>query len=368
MSGDTLPTPYSGWLTEVLGRAAPTENAVDCASCSMCGDGQSRSEEVYSQFRPDTKCCTYWPKIPNFSVGGILSDETLDLRLGRQIIERQIEASDFASPLGLFPSLAWQAQHDRGQEVEFGNSEALRCPYYIVEGGLCGVWKHRNAVCATYFCKFDRGALGHRFWRSLRDWLTAIEQDLSIWCVSEVGLDTAAVSLLLEGAVAGGVPREIRRLDGTAASDLHKRAWGSWLLTKPEFFRQCFRLTQGLRITKVRAICGPRVRALETVLTDNWRALKKRGLPDRLRVGPFAVSGRRAGQRQLVTYLQTDPLGVSDELFEAIQEFDGRLTSVVRRSLEARVGISLTANLLRALCDAELLVDAGEPKSDGATK
>ena len=38
-------------------------------------------------FRPDTKFCTYYPRLPNFLVGGLLSDDTPAMATGRLRVE-----------------------------------------------------------------------------------------------------------------------------------------------------------------------------------------------------------------------------------------------------------------------------------------
>src|SRR5690606_27951837 len=115
----------------------------------------------------------------------------------------------------------------------FGRDPDLHCPYYLQEaGGLCGVWRHRNGICATWYCKHDRGARGQRFWQALEVLLTVIERELGHWC---------AVTILDHHTPATG-PRE--------------SAWDHWLGREADYFRHAAALVEPLTWPEVQAIVG----------------------------------------------------------------------------------------------------------------
>src|SRR5207248_709352 len=133
--------------------AAPREEKATCASCAMCappGGGTPGAE----YFHPDVKCCTYHPKLPNFLVGGLLSDGTPALAEGRRRVEAVIASRMGASPMWLAPPRKTRLLIEASRRSSFGRSLALRCPYYEADGGLCTIWRWRESDCSTFFCKF----------------------------------------------------------------------------------------------------------------------------------------------------------------------------------------------------------------------
>src|SRR5207253_3996635 len=91
-----------------------------------------------------------------------------------------------STPRGLHPSAVWRLLYQEGGGGGFGRAQALLCPYYDNEGGLCGIWRNRQSTCATWFCKHVRGAVGQRFWNALHALLAAVEDDLAGWCLVEL--------------------------------------------------------------------------------------------------------------------------------------------------------------------------------------
>ena len=61
------------------------------------------------------------------------------------------------TPLGLARPPVQHLLYRHGRERGFGQSVALLCPHYLGDSGGCGIWRHRNGVCATWFCKHTRG-------------------------------------------------------------------------------------------------------------------------------------------------------------------------------------------------------------------
>ena len=55
----------------------------------------------------------------------------------------------------------------------------------------------RNAVCSTWFCKHERGAVGQRFWHAVRDLLIAVEERVALRCLIEGGLPDEQVNNVL---------------------------------------------------------------------------------------------------------------------------------------------------------------------------
>ncbi len=360
MALDGMPVLYSPWLMTLLGQSVPKEQSIKCHACSMCANEQEPVLPQVTYYRPDAKCCTYWPQLPNFLVGAILSDTDPDAMAGRERVATLISDTDCATPLGLRPSLSFQLRHDHAPEDFFGRTTTLRCPFFAVESGGCSIWKHRNSVCATYFCKIERGAVGLRFWRTLRDLLTAVEQELSLWCLSELKLQADATGLLIQSTQAAG-PHGLQTLDGGRIAETHRRLWGDWDGREREFFESCAGLVSALEWRDVLSICGPQVRVLADLAARKLTGLDDRRISERLRLAKYSVlAPGRNGARQVVTYRESDPREVSSDLLKILPYFDGRSTRATLEAVRTETGLDLSDDLLQALCDVELLVDAGE--------
>ena len=128
-------------------------------------------------FRAELKCCGFVPELPNFQVGALLDVPSVRAR---------IAAGVRVGPLGLGRSLSYAA---RSAESAFGRDLALACPH-LVDGG-CSIWLHREAVCATWFCKIEGGEAGKALWLELRRTLQSLEAVLAAHLAAS--LDFAAL-------------------------------------------------------------------------------------------------------------------------------------------------------------------------------
>jgi Fe-S-cluster containining protein len=157
---DFLPALYRR-LGAPLDREVPRETKATCASCAMLEggcqgatvppvDGRARF------FRPDTKCCTFHPRLPNYLVGAILTSVEPSDAEGRRRIAERVASRVGITPEWLHPPRAFTLLYD-GSRGAFGRAKGLRCPFYEEASGGCTVWAHRDAVCSTYFCKYVAG-------------------------------------------------------------------------------------------------------------------------------------------------------------------------------------------------------------------
>ena len=156
-TADDLPALYARWLTDALPAPPPPETNATCSACPLVSR-QGAEPSGAGLFHPDTKCCTYIPTLPNFLVGAILADDEPAAQNGRRSLRVRLEGGDGLTPLGLAAPPAHAILYRAGGEHVFGRSPALRCPHYVVDEGTCGIWRHREAVCATWFCRHVRGA------------------------------------------------------------------------------------------------------------------------------------------------------------------------------------------------------------------
>jgi len=353
---ETLPPLYAGWLEEALPGTIPRETQATCANCAMCAPPGTPPSARGLYYRPDVKCCSYVPTVPNFLLGGVLRDCETAAQAGVRAIRGWIGRRVGVTPLGIGPSPAYQALYDRAAGA-FGRSKALLCPLYVPELNQCSIWRHRNAVCATFFCKLVRGNVASRFWKSLQRTLELTEQGLSKWCLLELGLHAAPLDALIGAGTWNGTPGALtgEALDQIVPEREYARAWGVWRGREAEFYVQCATRVASLSWAEILAICGQDLRAAWLIAQDHYHQLRDESLPTRL--APAAAAGAEflPGAVRLRTYSPLDPVDVPYELIGALRYFDGREIPAVLDEIKRSLGIELEMPLVRKMADFELL-------------
>jgi len=345
-------------MSSVLGGPIPAETDATCEDCAMCAGSTDRAEAAVL-FSPETKCCTYMPAIPNFLVGRMLADDDPAFATGRATVEARLAARVAVSPLGLGPTAVHALLYDQGGEQVFGRSRALRCPHYLEDqGGRCGVWRHRNGVCATWFCKHVRGAVGLRFWQALERLLTTAEVQLGRWCMLELGLDEDALGELLPRTVHRHQPRALdaHQVDGAVDETAYRRRWGSWVGQERKWFGECARLVERLTWPDVVRIGGATVAVFERLTSEGYRRLVSDAIPERLKVGRLKVVRQARSHAQVVGYSGLDPIGLPKIVLDLLPYFDGGATAEILRRIRHDRGVVLEGALIRRLVDYEILV------------
>ena len=351
-----LPQLYAKWLNDLLPGPVPQETEATCDDCAMCRKGGAASDAVF--FHPELKCCTYVPELPNFLVGRILADEDPTMAAGRASLEARVAARIAVTPLGVgTPPVQGLLYREVGGAV-FGRARALRCPHFQEDGGRCGIWPHRNAVCATWFCKHVRGAVGLRFWGRLEHLLGAVEDTLAYWCVLELEVCSDALARLFKLRGESGTPASIdaAAVDGLIDADHYRSLWGNWHGREREFYEDAARRVDGLSWERILALGGPGLRILADLAIQAWTALTSRELPDPLVLGLFEAVPLGLHASRVVSHNANDPLKLSKALLDVLPYFDGRPTREVLRTIERVSGLTLAPSLLRKLTDFEILV------------
>ncbi|MCA9545602.1 MAG: hypothetical protein KC613_14455 [Myxococcales bacterium] len=324
----SLPVTYARWLEELLGEAPPSEPKATCHDCVMCQPDLPADRA----FNPATRCCTYVPRMPNFLVGRLLEDPDPALAPGLRSLQSRL-AGEAAHPLGLELSEAQAAEYDRLLADESFGQADIQCPHQR-DDGLCGIWKHRNGICATWFCRHGRGAVGEAFWDAVQRWLTAIEDVLA---------EFAARSAYQARGLA------------VDAAGLAEGAWGAWPGTPAEFYRACADRVAGLDWRAVRRLGGPAVRKRARAVRRTHRALFDERLPPRLWLAPHDSLDDASPQRRLMAYSGTDWVTVPAALDDLLGTFDGRRVPAAVAALRS-AGCAPDGPLLRALYDQRVLV------------
>lgn len=315
----------------------------------MCSADAPRGSATF--FDPVTRCCTYEPAIPNYLTGRILRDAGPHMAFGKATVERRIASKVSVTPWGLDATRRHAAMY--GPEV-FGRAPGLRCPHYQPDGaeGTCGVWRHRNSVCSTWFCKHVRGRTGLEFWRSLTLLLREAEWSVGLWCVLELGAPAVAELPSKDGAVPaselGGAPDEAG----------HEAAWGKWAGREIGFYVRAAELADPLEWDDVERIAGVRIRARREALLAAYEAQASGALPEKLKLGRLTVLGAGGGQCTMATYSALDPLRIPEKLVPLLPKFSGGETRATLQRIEEQEGLRLSEGLVRKLVDFGLLTRA----------
>jgi hypothetical protein len=357
---ESLPPLHAQWVTELLGGPIPCETQATCEHCAMWPRAGEAPAAASIHFDPVGKCCTYLPNIRNFLVGRILSDTTAAARSGRTTVEKRIAGRLGVTPLGLRQTPVYSLLYDNSERF-FGRNRALRCPHYLEAEGRCGIWRHRNSTCATWFCKHVRGKVGHEFWRdSLHPLLLAVEEDLARWCVLELAPTDEVLRALVGTAewTSGNEPVTGDSLDNRIDEETYARVWGDWPGRERDFFARCAELVTPLAWADIMAIAGPRVRAYAELTRQAYRRLLADDVPPALDVGPIQLVHVREGVARVNSYDSYDPLDVPRAVLELLLYFDGRPTEDALAAIEEERGLRVEPDLLRKMVDFGLLVAA----------
>jgi hypothetical protein len=323
----------------------------------MCADGQEELGSRNYYFNPDVKCCSYVPVLHNFLVGRILSDTGADLEFGKTSVQKSIADRVGVEPLGLAPPPVYSLLYNNNERA-FGRSRRLLCPHYIEDGGRCGIWRHRNSTCSTWFCKHVRGRLGEAFWReSLHPLLQIVEKDLARWCALELCLSDDALQQSVDSALWASVSETVtaEALDNKVDEKMYRRMWGEWLGREHEFFVGCADIVDPLSWAEVLAICGPAARAYAQLTERAFARLTSEEIPAALNVGSFELVQIQQGRMRVSTYSGFDTLEIPGALMELFPYFNGRPTKDALAAIADERGVCLDHALVRKMVDFGLL-------------
>ena len=175
MSAQTFfPSSYSPWLVARLAGSI-SETQATCHTCVMVKpSGVTRDK---GPFLNHLKCCTYFPYVPNFSLG-LISEDKIQNTLSRGVL----------LPVGLFPSAGHQELVIELGKKAFGQKSELLCPFFDKAQNQCSSWETRPGVCTTYFCKSDYGKKGLEFWADVEKYLNHFEWQLSCHVLGLLGM------------------------------------------------------------------------------------------------------------------------------------------------------------------------------------
>jgi hypothetical protein len=345
-------------MRECLPGTIPNETNATCSDCAMCppkGHTPEADDPVF--YNPDTKCCSYLPMMWNFLTGAVLQDDSPEAARGRRTVEERIAAGIAVSPIGLERTPVFHLLYSRIPEA-FGRTRTLRCPHYIEEGGLCGVWRSRESTCATWFCKHERGVVSKQFWRQLHRLLTIAERQLAAWVMVQLDIGVEALKANFPFPEKENFPVTGADFDGKPDPAVQRLRWGNWYGREHEFYRRASDLVRPLSWDKVRAIGNAELQVAERIVQRAFADLNDTAVPAKLwgtefsqRVGPDGVT--------LVTgYSGLDPLQLSREVMSILPYFHGQTVRAARQQILRELGLEVELDLLRKLADFGVLTDS----------
>jgi len=242
---DELPRLYANFLPDFVKTKIPVEELATCNDCAMCQKNALPKTASITHFLPETKCCTYHPMLPNYLVGALLADESPEMNEGRKRIKEKIKNKTGIIPQGIAMPKKYKALYSMASEKGFGRSYSLLCPYYEKAGGSCTIWKFRNAVCSTWFCKTVAGEDGKIFWKKLQGYLADVEIHLINYCLVSAGINAdAIIKDPLPFASQESLTAE--DIDERINEEEYQNLWGEWAGKEEEFYIKTFELVANL--------------------------------------------------------------------------------------------------------------------------
>lgn len=340
-----LPAVYDHMLPAFFDRPAPEETRATCDSCAMCNKAEGAIPSGVL-FRPDVKCCSYHPKLPNFLVGAILAEGGE----GAQRIAAKIARRVAVTPQWIAAPQKFLVLYEAARESSFGRSTALICPYF--EQGRCTVWKNRESVCATYFCKYEQGAVGKAFWTKMRAYFNWVERVLSEHAVKVIAPE------LTEPHVAR-LRLSIEDLeDRPPSQESYSSCWGVWKGREKDFYAASHRVIADLlRDDYERIVHDERGRELFAAVLASHDDVSEPKLAERLVVNPEMKKLRFANGVAVTTYSVYDTLFLADPLLTVLEKLraDETLKEGLAR-LDRDEDIRIEESLLLMLQQHRILV------------
>lgn len=252
---DLLPEIYRQFLPHVFHLPPPPEVFATCANCAMVNNTSSGPGKLRT-FHPDLKCCTFHPHLPNYLVGALLAQESSSSE-GHVRILRAIQARSGVSPGGIAPPKVYSLLYHNKDPSAFGNSHGLLCPYYETTSGLCSVWKYREAVCSTFYCKCSGGKDGKDFWEAMKHYLFLTESTLKKYVILKLCPGNATELIAhFNSRPAGQGPLSAADIDQSVDDADYRNLWREWQGRESQFFVEAYNLVAALTETEFRHLLG----------------------------------------------------------------------------------------------------------------
>lgn len=354
---DSIPEIYREIFPDLFQEHVPVETLATCLDCAMCVKPNEPAMPGVEYFKPDAKCCTFFPKLPNYLVGGLLSDNSPEMAEGRRRVQEKIEARIGINPYGVFPPKKYSLIHKYGNEQAFGRNQSLLCPYFVKDNGTCSVWKFRESTCTTYYCKSVTGHDGQKFWSVLRAYLLHAQESLVWYALYKLNWDVESISNHLNtyNSDSLGIPD----LDDTPLPDeAYSKLWGEWAGREMEFFKRTHEIIRSVSQEEFVSFAGMNQRVFLKWLTKRRDEMISPKMPSilirnpQLRVMPI-------GDEKYMVKTDTGFFMIENSLYQVLDLFDGkRTTAEVAKIVEEEWDDTLREDLLIPMYQNMMLLPA----------
>lgn len=363
---DYLPQIYKKFLPDLFEELIPEEVSATCDHCVRYGENQPiRLPDFFYYAR--TKCCAYHPALPNYLIGALLVDGSPLLEEGRQRIRARIREGIEVLPQGIFPPPEYVLLYRKSKQAgNFGKSESLCCPYYEYSKGKCTIWKFRESVCSSFYCKHDNGYDGKVFWNTLRDYLLEVEDQLSRYVLSRKNWKSAEVMMRSFRKVTSSHFPPLRDTEDPLNRLLppdarYKALWGDWFGREEAFYTEAFFLIDNLSRSEFENILGPSHHPLLEKIRKNREQMMHPRLPDLLKKNPDLAAYQLSDGSYFVFVRIGEVKNhyrISSPLYDILEMFDGhRSTEEICKALLESKGIELTKKLIIELYQNRVLTE-----------
>lgn len=242
-----MPEIYKGLISQRVLALNATEAKATCNNCL-----RARDKRFSYTYKPDLKCCTFHPYLPNYAVGALLQEEADTV--GVKIIKEKILSREFVLPVGIMAPFDYQFLFLTKEEQQFGNDQNLLCPYFDKLKNQCSIWRYRGVVCTTFYCRSDYGQNGLKFWAVLSDYLSYVEMALAEECLVQLDFSPRDLSDQLQYLNKREFEPEETEQESLSL-EVDKSLWNGYD-DKVAFYKKCFALVQQIDRNQFKEIVG----------------------------------------------------------------------------------------------------------------
>lgn len=345
-----LPQIYQSFLPDFFQNEIPEETLATCQNCAMCSENDDISTATSLFFTQTTKCCTYYPTIPNYLAGGILSDKQGNSEEGKRILNQIIDQKAGVFPHKILPPTNYQILYKSTREYAFGRAQSLLCPFFNKETGSCFIWKFRSRMCSTWFCKTEKGKDGNDFWDATGEFLAAIEKNISMYILRELGFEAQHVIALVSK-----MRQNVQEIDGHVTSDVFEDRWRHWHGNEKALYIKAYKAAKKLNNTSFENIMG-----IQGVLhVERLQQLRNNMLspvlPSRLKRNPELTICRVKDKVQLES--DVCKIAMNQRTYTLLDYFDGnRSTAEINEITRSQHACVIGEKLLVKLYQNKILV------------
>jgi hypothetical protein len=335
-----VPEIYHRFLPELLQKEIPFEAIATCHNCTF--------QRSAKRAQVNTKCCSYYPQLPNYLVGGILLGNNPNV--AKQIIKKRLGVSPFG-----FRKPLWYKKYEKATRLnknymlKSSDCEILLCPFY--DQGHCTIWPHREHACASWHCFSVGGDAGRDFYNQLDYILHYIERKLAKYVANELGCKISLEHKDLNSS-ALNADDELKQVNQSR----YEQLWAGWNNSEEAFYIEAYYLIQNLTQERFSLIMGNKLNELSENIQQALSIFWDNLLPKKLKWNPATkITELEFPFVQLNTDLGKHRLNITK--LPILQAFDGSRSTVEVAHLAYSANSSLSSDISKLL-DIDVLVIA----------